>query len=166
AMYNYYRQGWVVVRLTKMAQEVFGVEPVVISLPYQATIPPHDNQANHITFLQVSNGPSERLEAIRKHLAEAGNFWVHESPRHNEKINAYAADAPPPTQTGEWQRIAPAQVDTAAISLLPTDDWPFLYLRDRQIPFSPGVTGMSVIGALSIVILLAIAPVRRIRPSG
>lgn len=166
AMYNYYRQGWVVGRLTKMAQDVFGVEPVVISLPYQASITPEDNQANHITFLLVSNGPSERLEAIRQRLAESGNFWIHESPKHNASLNAYSAEPPPATPAGQWQRIAPAQVDTAAISLLPTDDWPFLYLRERQIPFSPSVTGMIVIGALSIVILLTIAPVRRIRPSG
>ena len=32
-MYNYYRQGWVVGRLAKMAEEVFGEKPLVISLP-------------------------------------------------------------------------------------------------------------------------------------
>src|SRR6185503_3093266 len=35
AMYNFYRQGWVVGRLAKLAEEVFGVKPIVISLPYQ-----------------------------------------------------------------------------------------------------------------------------------
>ena len=36
AMYNFYRQGWVVGRLAKMAEKVFGTKPLVISLPYQA----------------------------------------------------------------------------------------------------------------------------------
>ncbi len=40
AMYNFYRQGWVVGRLKKMGQDVFGTEPIVISLPYQTTIRP------------------------------------------------------------------------------------------------------------------------------
>ena len=49
AMYNYYRQGWVVARLAKMAEKVFGTAPLVISLPYQETISPGE-PANHITF--------------------------------------------------------------------------------------------------------------------
>src|SRR5262249_55211761 len=35
AMYNYYRQDWVAGRIVKMARDVFGTEPLVISLPYQ-----------------------------------------------------------------------------------------------------------------------------------
>src|SRR5262249_6340730 len=35
AMYNSYRQGWVVGRLAKMAEDVFGARPVVISLPFE-----------------------------------------------------------------------------------------------------------------------------------
>jgi spermidine synthase len=166
AMYNYYRQGWVIGRLAKMAKEVFGVEPIVISLPYQKEITPADNQANHITFLLVSNGPSERLEAIRAKLAETGNYWVHEHPKRNDGINAYSAQSPAPTTAGQWQQIAPANVATGGIDLTPSDNWPFLYLREKRIPFSPGITGMIVIGVLSVVILLTVAPVRRIRPSG
>src|SRR5206468_9014990 len=36
AMYNYYRQGWVVTRLAKMARDVFGMEPIVVSMPYRS----------------------------------------------------------------------------------------------------------------------------------
>lgn len=166
AMYNYYRQGWVIGRLAKMAEKVFGVEPIVISLPYQPSITPADNQANHITFLLVSNGPSDKLEAIRSKLRESGNFWVHENPQHNEAINGYRNEPPPPTEHGQWQRIAAADVAVDQIDLLPTDDWPFLYLRDRTVPWQPGVTGILTIAGLSLVLLLAFAPVRRIRPNG
>lgn len=166
AMYNYYRQGWVVGRLAKMAQKVFGIEPIVISLPYQSNITPADNQANHITFLLVSNGPSEKLESIRAKLAESGNFWVHENPQHNAETNGYQAEPPAATAHGQWQKIAAADVATDQITRLPTDDWPFLYLRDRTVPWQPGVTGIITIAGLSLVLLLAFAPVRRIRPSG
>jgi SAM-dependent methyltransferase len=39
-MYNYYRQGWVVGRLAKMAEEVFDAKPLVISLPHKERIAP------------------------------------------------------------------------------------------------------------------------------
>ena len=38
AMYNFYRQGWVVGRLVRLAERVFGSRPVVISMPYQDVI--------------------------------------------------------------------------------------------------------------------------------
>ena len=65
-MYNFYRQGWVVGRLTKMAEEVFG----------------------HITFLLVSGDP-KRLDAIRAKFAQHQNFWIHPKPLMNEAVNAF-----------------------------------------------------------------------------
>src|SRR5207248_11640194 len=43
AMYNHFRQGWVVQRLAKMAELVFGVQPIIVSLPYQEQISDADN---------------------------------------------------------------------------------------------------------------------------
>lgn len=146
-MYNYYRQGWIVARLAKMAEEVFGVQPVVISLPYQPTIQPGDSQADHFTVLMVSNGPSPALESIRQSLAQP-------------QLMPLSAAA---NSTG---LIGSATVDTSTTTLLPSDDWPFLYLKERGIPFKPSVTGMLLIGTLSVVILLGFAPVRRVRPNG
>jgi spermidine synthase len=67
-MYNYYRQGWVVARLKKMATEVFGVEPVVISIGEkgaQEEITSDTNESGFRTFLLVGKD-APRLEAIRK----------------------------------------------------------------------------------------------------
>src|SRR5688500_537846 len=73
AMYNYYRQGWVVARLKKMAETVFGMKPIVISMPYQQMIKPEDNQANHITFLLVGipdeSGKNTTIDRI------CASFW-------------------------------------------------------------------------------------------
>ena len=150
-MYNYYRQGWIVARLAKMAEEVFGVKPVVISLPYQAKIEPGDSQADHFTVILVSNGPSPALESIRELLRE---------PR------PMALSAAAPAGGQPLPLIGSAAVDTSATRLLPTDDWPFLYLKERGIPFKPSVTGMMLIAALSVAILLIFAPVRTVRPNG
>ena len=48
---------------------------------------------------------------------------------------------------------------------MPTDDWPFLYLREPTIP-ALNLRGIAIVAVLSLVILLAFAPVRRARPNG
>ena len=50
AAYNFFRQGWIIGRIDKMAEQSFGVRPLVFSLPYVETIRPSDPQGN-ITFL-------------------------------------------------------------------------------------------------------------------
>jgi SAM-dependent methyltransferase len=166
AMYNFYRQGWVVGRLEKMAEKVFGSKPVVISLPYQDKIRPTDNQANHYTFLLVGNIGATAVEAIRKQLEGGRLFWLHKKPSYNEPINAFGLK--PPTVTGtrpeDWGKIGLATVDTAGINRLPSDDWPFLYLREATIP-ALNIRGMIVVAVLSLVILFLFAPVRTIRPN-
>ena len=57
-------------------------------------------------------------------------------------------------------------MDTSSTRLLPSDDWPFLYLKERGIPFKPSVTGMLLIATLSVAMLAVFAPVRRVRPNG
>lgn len=161
AMYNFYRQGWVVGRLAKMAEEVFGEKPLVISLPQRDAIQPGDNQLGHITFLLVSSD-SKRLAAIRARFEKGESFWLSPKPPQNEAINAFGTAAP---AGEEWFRSAPAKVDLGGIDLLPSDDWPQLYLREPAIPWAPIGQGMLAIALLSLAILLAFAPLRGVRPN-
>src|SRR5262249_28278514 len=55
ALYNFYRQGWVVGRLAKMAEKVFGTEPVVISLPYRERVAPSGNLLVQFNLLLVGD---------------------------------------------------------------------------------------------------------------
>jgi hypothetical protein len=157
AMYNYYRQGWVVGRLAKMAKDVFGMDPVIISLPYQETISASDNQANHITFLLMgipdASGKNPTIEAIRAKFGATGSFWLNTNPSENSGINGYSSTEPT-ASVGQFQKIAPATVDTSDVKLWPTDNWPFLYLKAKEIPFKPNQMGIYVIGGLSIILML------------
>ena len=159
-MYNFYRQGWVVGRVAKMLQDVFGEKPLIISLPHQDRILPDDSQRGHITFLFVS-ADSRRLQAIRDRFEKGEGFWALPEPSANEAINGFGTAAP----AAGWHRTAPAQIDLGSVIPLPSDDWPQLYLRDREIPWSPIGQGMLTVAVLSLVILLAFAPVRRLRPN-
>jgi SAM-dependent methyltransferase len=167
AMYNFYRQGWVVGRLVKTAEKVWGAKPMVISLPYQDTIRPSDNQRGHFTLLLVGDTGATVIEAIRKRLMDEQFFWVHRKPKHNEAINAFGPTPPSDTDTQpeDWEKIGPASIDTAGIKRLPSDDWPFLYLRDPIVP-ALNRRAIFMVAILSLALLCLFAPVRTIRPNG
>jgi len=168
AMYNFYRQGWVVTRLSALSQEVFGAAPLVISLPYRAAIAPDEQQRQSITFLLAGN-----TAALKSTFADKKYFWLNQTPRLNQAINGFGA-APPrapargaPEVPGDaradaWLKIGPASVKASQGELLPADDWPFLYLRERTIP-ALNVHGMMLVAFLSLGLLLLFAPVRTTR---
>jgi SAM-dependent methyltransferase len=167
AMYNFYRQGWVVGRLIRLAERVFGSRPIVLSLPYQDSITPSNNQRGYITFLLVGDSPSAVVEAIRAKFAAKRFFWLNSEPRRNMPVNGFAPA--PPVNRGdrapEFSKVGPAEVAMTARDYIPTDDWPFLYLREPVIP-AINLRGMTIVAVLSLAILLAFAPVRRVRPNG
>ncbi len=168
AMYNFYRQGWVVGRLTKMAENVFGAKPIVISLPYQPEITPRDDQFGCVTFLLVGNTGATAVESIRRALEEKGSFWINSSLTKETDAHGYSPEPPAlaGTHPGDWQKIGLARVETKGIDRLPTDDWPFLYLRDAAIP-GLSLRGMVLIAGLSLALLWTFVPDRRtFRPDG
>ena len=93
-MYNYYRQGWVVGRLNAMAEEVFGAEPVVLSVPFQESIAASDSQAMHLTVILAGGPGNETLDGLRRAMGGGRFFWAHAAPEFNRSVNAYGP-APP-----------------------------------------------------------------------
>jgi SAM-dependent methyltransferase len=167
AMYNFYRQGWVVGRLIRLAEKVFGSPPIVLSMPYQDVITPSNNQRGYITFLLVGDGSADLVAKIRSKFERKGFFWLNSEPRQNLKVNGFGP-APPFAsggRRGEFSKVGPAKVEMTARDYIPTDDWPFLYLREPGIP-ALNLRGMAIVALLSLAILLVLAPVRRVRPNG
>jgi SAM-dependent methyltransferase len=167
AMYNVYRQGWVVGRLAKMAEKVFGAKPIVICLPYLAEITPQGSRSNHFTLLLVGDTNCAKTAAIRARFDSGGAFWLNERPKYNRSINGFGPE-PPKLGTQEdqgWLKIAPASIDTRGIKWLPTDDWPYLYLREPAIPWL-NLRWLLLISVISVAILYCFAPVRTLRPKG
>ena len=72
------------------------------------------------------------------------------------RLSTLFADPVPPdrvTQFGMRQRPTPARVHTRDASIEPaTDDWPFLYLRDRHLP-------THYIGALTLILAVSVGAV-------
>jgi SAM-dependent methyltransferase len=166
-MYNFYRQGWVVGRLLKLAETVFGSPPIVMSVPHQEIIHINDNQRDYITFLLAGNGNSKTIDSIRSRFSAAESFWISRELRSNLELGGFSRKPPVNRRDGAppFGKTGPARVELASSDRIPTDDWPFLYLREPAVP-ALNLRGMAMVAVLSLVILLAFAPVRRARPNG
>jgi SAM-dependent methyltransferase len=161
AMYNYYRQGWLVSRLEQMARETFGTEPLVVTLPHRDRIGADDGHSGGFTFVLVSPDP-KRLAPIRARFEKGEGFWIHPYPPMNEATNGFRATPPGP----KWHRLGPTAVQPSAADPLPSDDWPQTYLREARIPWAPIGQGMLAMALISSAILLAFASGRqRFRPN-
>jgi SAM-dependent methyltransferase len=166
AMYNFYRQGWVVGRLVRMAEKVFGTRPLVISLPFQKEIAPANDQRDYITFLLVGNDQATVVDAIRAQFAKHQFFWLCDQPRFNTPGIGFSPTPPADLGVGSrWNKIGPATVELGEGDRIPSDDWPFLYLRDPTIP-TLNLRGIALLAVLSLIVLFAVAPARTIRPDG
>jgi SAM-dependent methyltransferase len=164
-MYNYFRQGWIVARLDRGLCEVFGEDPVVLTLPYQRSIEPEQGSSGFTVFL---SGGGTR--AIREAFARHGDFWVSgRAAPSPSSPNGFTL--PAPGERSRWQTLSaaerqkeryvqfgPAQVVQPAESLrMATDDWPFLYMRQPMIP-DLSLRGAATMGGLALLLLLALAP--------
>jgi spermidine synthase len=166
-IYNYFRQGWVVGRLVKLLEQVFGTRSIVLSLPYQPSITPGDNLGNRLSYVIAGTEESTALRAIRGQFGGDHFLWLHPQPALNLRQNAFRSSAPDVAgaSPAEWFQLGPADVQTDRIGTLPTDDFPFLYLRAAMIP-GLNLRGILIVVAVSLAILFTFAPVRTARPNG
>jgi hypothetical protein len=146
-MYNYFRQGWIVSRLSHGLKEAFGVAPLVLTLPFVDTI--QSESTGGFTIL-MSGGTDRVRDAFRKNPA----YWLPSN------------RAPSPaTPNGFEQPAAGAERDrsirfgAAALRdeqvLDATDDWPFLYLRRPMIP-GLSLRGMAIMAGLALVLFVIV----------
>jgi hypothetical protein len=164
-MYNAFRQGWLIGRLAALAERVFGTKPIVLSMPHVERIDPDDNQGGRVTCLLVGLPGSSAVEGIRAAFDRGKPFWLARAPAANASVSGFGDRPPAPSDDDAWSELRPVKVTTTGLGQLPTDDWPFIYLREPMIP-ALNLRGMALIAVISLVMLAVFAPVRRVRPSG
>jgi hypothetical protein len=156
-MYNFFRQGWIVARLTRMVREEFGREPIVMSLPYREEIKPWSLSDKEAGFTMIIAGDTD---AIERAFQAKESYWIRKNDFLSKRHTMGFGVEPP--EEG-LVRIAPARVvESEESKLLPSDNWPFLYLKKSWIP-ALNLRGMAVIGALSLIILLLFVPKKTVR---
>ena len=146
AMYNFYRQGWIVGRLSRGVEEVFGESPLVLTLPRQERLGP-DSQGG-FTVLLAGN-----TEPIAKRFADEGAYWIPDAPPTPDIGSAFGSSRVASGGT----TLAPAKVEIPDDVGPATDDWPFLYVRRPMLP-SLSLRGILVMGGLGLGLLWASLP--------
>ena len=109
---------------------------------------------------------ADRRAGSARRSSTGNSFWLASVPAANTSVNGFG-DQPPRVDgyDGPWSEVRPVRVATSGVGPLPTDAWPFLYLREPVIP-ALNLRGMALVAVISLVILAAFAPVRTARPSG
>jgi len=151
--YNYFRQGWIVERVATMAETVFGCKPIVLSLPYLEKLSASDQTG--FTLVMTTCNP-----AIANAFNQNGAFWLNQVPPRNLGVNGFEVKPElMPVQAREsWLRIGPTSLSSGdAAPFAATDDWPFLYVRNRTIP-GLSMRSMVMLGVLGISLVYYFLP--------
>ena len=82
AVYNFFRQGWIIDRIDRMAAKSFAASPLVISLPYANYIVSEEAQTGRVTFV-LARAAKRRLAPIRARFAADQIYWVNDRPVRN-----------------------------------------------------------------------------------
>ncbi|HSA60347.1 MAG TPA: hypothetical protein VLJ37_11760 [bacterium] len=151
-IYNYFRQGWLVSRLQKGLEEVFGAgDSLVLTLPYRKVIEPESATFGDFTLFFAGN-----TGALRHAFDRQPDYWVRgdQAPgpaSPNGFLERGAEDA-------GWQHFGLASVAPVEGSLrTATDDWPFFYLRKPMLP-TLSLRGMFIMAGLALLLLFLFLP--------
>ncbi len=142
-MYNYFRQGWIVSRLAKTLDGVFGQPPVVLTLPYRDRVTASQRSEG---FTVLVAGP--RARAIERAFEERGPYFIEKGTPPTPS----SPDGFQPAGDETHARFGPARAEMPADLRVASDVWPFLYLRNPMIP-DLSRRGMAVIGLISLGLL-------------
>lgn len=139
-MYNYFRQGWIVCRLSKTLQEAFGAAPMVLTMPYRDHVGTEEKAEGFTAFF---SGP--RAEQLKAGFREHPAYLVRDDTGPDAATPNGFTLAPDKHQV----KFSPARVEMPADLQVARDSWPFLYLRNPMIP-TLSWRGMVVIALLSL----------------
>ena len=146
-MYNYFRQGWIVSRLSETLGGVFGRPAIVLSMPCLDDIPA-DLKMDGFTMLL--DGP--RAAAVEHGFLAHGSWYElrHAAPGPSSPNGFEMPEAQ--RSPREAIRFAPAKVEIPPDLRPAADSWPFLYLRSPMIP-DLSWRGALVVGLISLLLL-------------
>jgi len=156
-MYNYFRQGWIIERLRQTLHEVFAREPILLTTPPQPVLQVEDSYRG---FAVLVAGETPALQD-----------WLGRQPRvvlSAERIVTRHADGGAANMGTDrngilshgGMEIALTQVESAAAETIPTDDWPFLYVR-RPMLAELTLRGMAILLLLALGMVWAFLPAGR-----
>ncbi|MBZ5545973.1 MAG: hypothetical protein LAO07_20250, partial [Acidobacteriia bacterium] len=149
-VYNFFRQGWIVARIFRGLQDVFGSPPLVLTLPPRPIVEPQS--AGGFTIFVAGN--TGRLEQA---FARNPEYFLRDDEAASPTSQNGFLVHPAPEDIGHWKRFTLSRVDLPADIQMATDDWPFLYLRRASIP-ALSLRGMAIMGGLAVLLVFLFLP--------
>jgi len=153
-LYNFLRHGWVIGRLEKGLEEVFGAKPLVLTLPHKEALKP-DESFDGFTIIMA--GSADALTPLRAAFARSPLYWL-------AKTKTPGPDTPDgfsPPPEGDRPQFEAFGLTTVLQPDVPlaiaTDDWPFLYVRQPSVP-EQSLRSALMMGGLALVLLLVFTP--------
>lgn len=172
AIYNYFRHGWLGVRIRAELLNAFECDPAVFVIDEQPTDTLKQETFAPDAFTAFLAGSAEVIGPLREKFTANDNwYWVPgdrtSDPDHPVERFGTARPGPLPPSTGEpplgsrplkdWVALRAAKVDDPGTLRTATDDWPFLYVREPSIPLVSW-RGIAMMVALSIALWLIFRP--------
>ncbi len=151
-VYNYFREGWIVGRIFASLRQVFGTEPLVVTLPARPRIEPQSGGGFTI-FIAGENGK------LRGAFGEKTEYWLYDRKAASPETSNGFELRPPAEVQNQWKRFIAAEVRSPSSVRIATDDWPFLYLRQPMIP-ELTLRGMAIMGGLAFLLIFLFLPRR------
>ena len=149
AMYNYFRQGWIVERLQQGLREEFGADPLIVTLPFRNEILP-ETRGGFTILLSGATAPiRQAFDRTGAYFLAAGKAPSGDTP------NGFEVQAPS-SERNRWNSFGLARLVSTGQLRDATDDWPFLYLRQ---PMIPGVSGraIAIMAGIALVLFIVLA---------
>jgi SAM-dependent methyltransferase len=157
AMYNYFRQGWIVSRLRAGLEAAFGADnPLVLPLPFDPDEPviQTDDLLTNLGYTMILSGDTGRIGSA---FAHRPLYWLRTDLAPGPDA-ANGFEVGQPGTAGRWRPFGLATVAATADPIrTATDDWPFLYVRRPMVP-SLALRGMAIMGGLGLLLLLLFLP--------
>ena len=178
AVYNFFRQGWIVARIRDEMKAAFHTDPLVltvntIDVDASESVVPLDGALRTIGgFTAIFAGREAGIEPLKAMFARSGNtYWLPGKVGVTKEITGgFQANPPPappppvnlspadqaaaalmPGGRPDWVPLRPATVPDSPHDLVPaSDDWPFLYVR------RPSVPDLTIRGVILTLILSAV----------
>jgi len=139
-IYNFFRRGWLGVKISDMLERSFGKKPLVFSRKDTKAIREDDSGISFVMFIA---GDTEKIaEAFKGYEGKAVVFSDPFVIDKSKKSEVFCVEL---ASSGKLEKA--------------TDDWPFLYMKKRSIPIH-NIIGIAVIVVLSAVFFRGFAPGR------
>ncbi|MBI3921155.1 MAG: hypothetical protein HY318_07035 [Armatimonadetes bacterium] len=147
-IYNYFRESWLALRIANMLEEVYGEEPLVFTFPPVKEVSLTKKTPTKMFSIFVVG----KIGALRQRYQKGQVFLLKSGTSGSTtSVGAFVSHLPGEIPEGV-KAISPVALAAPESTVLPADDWPFLYLRERGLP-SYLLRGMALVILISLLVL-------------